>query len=157
MQKPKSGTVDAALKDLCNTFIGAPLEGDEDECTKVGPIELEGSPAELQRGVGLEKPAAVLWMSYRTSNPDVAAQAEEVLDDVEDAVSETEARSDPHRVPDRLGLQEGRHPVQGRGSEQVLDLGTTDPLEVLGRLDLEVARELGVVHAGEVDAVDVHV
>jgi len=88
MQEPKSGSVDAALKDLCNTFIGAPLEGDEDECTKVGPIELAGSPAELQRGVGLEKPEAVLWMSYRTNNPDVAAQGEEVLDDVEDAVSE---------------------------------------------------------------------
>ena len=86
--KPKSGTVEAALKDLCDTYIGAPLEGDEDECTKVGPVELKGHPAELQRGLSLEKPEGVLWVSYRTNNPDVAAQAEDVLDDVKDAVSE---------------------------------------------------------------------
>ena len=86
--KPRSGGVDAALKDLCSTYIGKPLEGDDNECTKAGPIKLEGSPAELQRGVRLEKPEAVLWVSLRTNNPDVAADAEDVLGDVEDAVSE---------------------------------------------------------------------
>jgi len=89
VQQPKSGgSVDAALQDLCSTFIGAPLEGDEEKCTKAGPMKLDGSPAELQRGVALEKPEAVLWVSYRTNNPDVAAGAEDVLDDVEDAVSQ---------------------------------------------------------------------
>jgi hypothetical protein len=86
--KPKSGSVDAALKDLCSTYIGVPLEGDDEECTKAGPVKLAGAPAEQQRGVRLEKPEAVLWVSYRTNNRDIAAHAEDVLDDVEQAVSE---------------------------------------------------------------------
>jgi len=89
VQKPKSGSsVDDAFKKLCDFYITNPQERDDEECTQTGPIKLEGSPAQLQRGVRLESPDAALWMSYRTNNPDVAAQAEDVLDDVEDAVSE---------------------------------------------------------------------
>jgi hypothetical protein len=86
VQKPKSGTsVDEAFKQLCDTYIGSPPEGDE--CTKDGPVELEGSPAELQRGVRLDGSAGVLWMSFQTSDPDKAAEADDVLDEVEDAIS----------------------------------------------------------------------
>jgi hypothetical protein len=86
VQKPKSGSsVDDAFKQLCDTYIGSPPEGDE--CTKAGPVELEGSPAELQRGVRLDGSAGVLWMSFQTNSPDKAAEAEDVLDEVEDAVS----------------------------------------------------------------------
>jgi hypothetical protein len=89
VQKPKSGSsVDDAFKKLCDFYITNPQERDDEECTQTGPIKLEGSPAQMQRGVRLEKPEAVLWVSYQTNNPDVAAQAEDVLDDVEDAVSE---------------------------------------------------------------------
>jgi len=89
VQKPKPGSsVDDAFKQLCDFYITNPQERDDEECTQTGPIKLEGSPAQMQRGVRLEKPEAVLWMSFRTNNPDVAAQAEGVLDDVEDAVSQ---------------------------------------------------------------------
>ena len=86
--EPKSGSVDDAFKELCDTFIGNPQERDEEECTKTGPMKLEGSPAELQRGVRLERPAGVLWLTFRTKNPDHAAGAEDMMDDVEDAISE---------------------------------------------------------------------
>jgi hypothetical protein len=87
VQKPKSGSkADDAFKQLCDTYIGSPPEGDD--CTKDGPVELKGSPAELQRGVRLEGSAGVLWMSFQTNNPDKAAEADDVLDDVEDAVSQ---------------------------------------------------------------------
>ncbi len=59
----------------------------DEECTKTGPVELEGSPAELQRGVRLDGSEGVLWVTFRTNDPDNAAEAEDVLDDVEDAVS----------------------------------------------------------------------
>ena len=51
-------------------------------------MKLEGSPAELQRGVRLDGSEGVLWVTFRTNDPDNAAEAEDVLDDVEDAVSE---------------------------------------------------------------------
>ena len=89
VQKPKSGSsVDDTFKKLCDFYITNPQERDDEECTQTGPIKLEGSPAQMQRGVRLEKPEAVLWVSYQTNNPDLAAEAEDVLDDVEDAVSE---------------------------------------------------------------------
>jgi len=84
--KPKSGSsVDDAFKQLCDTYIGSPPEGEE--CTKDGPVELEGSPAELQRGVRLDGSEGVLWVTFRTNDPEKAAGAEDMLDDVEDAVS----------------------------------------------------------------------
>ena len=87
--KPKSGSsVDDAFKELCDTYIGNPQERDDEQCTKTGPVELEGSPAELQRAVRLDGSEGVLWMTFRTNNPDNAAEAEDMLDDVEDAVSE---------------------------------------------------------------------
>ena len=46
------------------------------------------SPAQLQRGVRLDRPAAVLWLTFRTNDADHAAGAEDVLSDVESAISE---------------------------------------------------------------------
>jgi len=86
--KPRSGSVDDAYKELCDTYIGNPQERDDEECTKSGPMKLEGSPAELQRGVRLDASQGVLWMTFRTNNPDHAAGAEDMMDDVEDAVSQ---------------------------------------------------------------------
>jgi hypothetical protein len=89
VQKPKSGSsVDDAFKQLCNFYIANAQERDDKRCTQTGPIKLEGSPAELQRGVRLDGSAGVLWMTFRTNNPDVAADAEDVLGEVEDSVSE---------------------------------------------------------------------
>jgi len=85
--KPKSGSVDDAFKQLCDTYVGSPPEDDGEECTKSGPVELAGSPAELQRGVRLDGSEGVLWVTFRTNDPDKAAEAEDVLDEVEDAVS----------------------------------------------------------------------
>ncbi len=85
--KPKSGSVDDAFKQLCDTYIGSPPEDDGEECTQNGPVELEGSPAELQRGVRLDGSEGALWMTFRTNDPDKAAGAEDMLDDVEDSVS----------------------------------------------------------------------
>jgi hypothetical protein len=84
--KPKSGSVDDAFKELCDTYIGSPPKGEE--CTKTGPVKLEGSPAELQRGVRMEGSEGVLWLTFRTKNPDHAAGAEDMMDDVEDAASQ---------------------------------------------------------------------
>ena len=86
--KPKSGSVHDAFKELCDTYIGNPQERDEGECTKTGPVKLEGSPAELQRGVRLDGSEGVLWLTFRTKNPDHAAGAEDMMGDVEDAVSQ---------------------------------------------------------------------
>jgi hypothetical protein len=86
--KPRSGSVDDAFKELCDTYIGNPQERDDAECAKSGPVKLEGSPAELQRGVRLDGSEGVLWLTFRTKNPDHAAGAEDMMDDVQDAVSE---------------------------------------------------------------------
>jgi hypothetical protein len=86
--KPRSGSVDDAFKELCDTYIGNPQEQDDEECTKTGPVKVEGSPAELQRGVRLDGSEGVLWLTFRTKNPDHAAGAENMMDDVQDAVSE---------------------------------------------------------------------
>ena len=85
--RPKSGNVDAAFKDLCDTYIGDPQERDDAQCTKTGPMKAGGSPAEVSRGVRLDRPAGVLWVTFRTRDADHAADAEDVLSDVESAVS----------------------------------------------------------------------
>ncbi len=88
VRSPSPAAVDDAFKQLCDTYIGAPPDDDGEECTKTGPVELEGSPAELQRGVRLDGSEGVLWVTFRTNDPDIAAEAEDVLDEVEDAVSD---------------------------------------------------------------------
>ena len=48
-------------------------------------------------------------------------------------------------MPDGLRLQEAGHPVEGRGSEEVLEAGAADALEVLGGLDLHPSTQQGDV------------
>jgi len=88
LRQPKSGSVNAAYDELCDKWLGGnPQEQDEERCTLTGPIKLEGSPAQLGRGVRLDSPAAVLWLTFQTNDPDVASEVEDVLEDVESAVS----------------------------------------------------------------------
>ena len=47
--KPESGSVEKALKGVCEDYLGSPQDSDEEQCTKTGPVELEGAPAELNR------------------------------------------------------------------------------------------------------------
>ena len=86
--KPESGSVDEALKGVCEDYMGSPQDSDDKQCTKTGPVKLEGSPSEVQRAVRLDSPKGVLWVTFRTNDPDHAAGAEDMLDDVEDAVSQ---------------------------------------------------------------------
>jgi len=88
LKEPKSGSVDAAYKKLCDFYIVNAQEKDDERCTATGPIKLEGSPAQVQRGVRMDRPEAVLWLTFQTNDPDIAAGAEDVLDDVESALSE---------------------------------------------------------------------
>ena len=71
---------------------------------------------------------------------------------------EPSGASDADRVPDRLGLQERRHPGEPGvgGPVRLGGRGPHDPLDRAGRLALELHRaaERG---AGQVDAVDVGV
>jgi hypothetical protein len=80
--KPRSGDVDGAY------LGGEPQERNDEQCTLTGPMKAGDSPAQLQRGVRLDKPAAVLWLTFRTNDADHAAGAQDVLGDVESAISE---------------------------------------------------------------------
>lgn len=85
---PESGDVDAAFAELCDTYVVNPQQRDDERCTATGPVELEGSPATVDRGVRLDRPATVLWIALRTNDPDHAAGTLDVLSDVESAISE---------------------------------------------------------------------
>jgi len=86
--KPESGSVEKALKGVCEDYMGSPQDSDDEQCTRTGPVKLKGAPAELQQAVRLEGSEGVLWMTFRTNNPDHAAGAEDMMEDVEDAVSQ---------------------------------------------------------------------
>jgi hypothetical protein len=88
VQQPKSGSRLPSFKEFCDFYVPNAQEHDDKQCTQTGPIKLGGAPAQLQRGVRLDDPPSFLYLGFRTNNPDVAAQAEAVLGDVEDAVSE---------------------------------------------------------------------
>ena len=72
-----------------STYIGSPQEGDDEECTKTGPVQAGGvTGGAAARRSAWSGSEGVLWVTFRTNNPDNAAEAEDVLDDVEDAVSQ---------------------------------------------------------------------
>ncbi len=87
LMTPEPGDVDAAFEEVCDTYLTNPQERDEEQCTATGPVELEGSPATLDRAVLLDDPARVLWVTFRTNDPDHAAEGSDVLSDVEAAIS----------------------------------------------------------------------
>ena len=88
LTKPKPGkSVDDIYKKLCDFYISRPQERDDNHCTQTGPIKLKGSPTQIQRGVLVDDPPGVLWLTFQTNKPDVAAEAEDVLKDVESAAS----------------------------------------------------------------------
>jgi hypothetical protein len=87
VQQPKSGSRLPSFKEFCDFYVPTAQEQDDEECTQTGPIKLGGAPAQLQRGVLLDDPPRFLFMGFRTNKADIAAEAEDVLDDVEDAAS----------------------------------------------------------------------
>jgi len=88
LTKPKPGkSVEDIYKKLCDFYISRPQERDDSQCTQTGPIKLKGSPTEIQRGVLVDDPPGVLWLTFQTNKPDIAAEVEDVLKDVESAAS----------------------------------------------------------------------
>jgi len=87
VQEPKSGSRLPSFKEFCDFYVPNAQEQDDKQCTQTGPIELEGEPAQLQRGVLLDDPQRFLYLGFRTNKADIAADAEDVLSDVEDAAS----------------------------------------------------------------------
>ena len=88
-QKPKSGSgrrrVQEALRLLHRQPAGARRRGvHPDRADQARGV----TGAAAARASAWTEPEAVLWVTYQTNDPDVAAEAEDVLDDVEDAVSE---------------------------------------------------------------------
>ena len=116
--EPKSGSsVDDAFKQLCDTYIGSPPEGDDEECTKDRASRSWRGPRRSCSGASAWTVSeGVLWVTFRTNDPDNGrrggGRAGRRGGRGQPGLS---GGSDPHRVPDRLGLQEGRHPVQAPG------------------------------------------
>ena len=61
---------------------------DDEQCTKTGPVKLEGAPAQLQRGVRLEESRGRPVGELPDQQPRRRRRGRGLLDDVEDAVSE---------------------------------------------------------------------
>jgi len=87
VQQTKSDSRLPTLKEYCDFYVPNAQEQDDKQCTATGPIKLDGAPAQLQRAVRLDDPERFLYLGLRTNKADIAAEAEEVLGDVKDAVS----------------------------------------------------------------------
>ena len=88
VQQTKSDSRLPTLKEYCDFYVPNAQEQDDKQCTATGPIKLGGAPAQLQRAVRLDDPERFLYLGFRTNKADIAAEAEDVLDDVESAISE---------------------------------------------------------------------
>ena len=87
--KPKSGQrrrrLEGALRHLHRQPAGGRRRGvHQDRAGEAGGSHRRS----CSEAVRLEGSEGVLWVTFRTNNPDHAAGAEDMMDDVEDAVSE---------------------------------------------------------------------